>query len=348
MTDDFHRNRELGELRRHEQTWRQYELFALGVHQSLDVNQTAFLIANEGRRIIGCDRVSVLIRHGTKCRAMAISGVDALDRRAELVRKLEQVATRCVAAGDPVWYSDGSADIPDEIERPLQAYLDESHARVMAIVPLCEPATLSGHGHARVMGVIAVEQFQSSESDADLRQRTTAVANHSAVALANALAHSQLPLASLGRMLAKVRWLAQARQLPRTVLALVATAAVVAGLSLIPADFDIESRGELQPQRHRDVFASDDGVVSELLVDHGRAVRAGEPLVVLRKSELDLEFSRVAGEMQTAEKKLAAVQAERRGVDHRAGFGEHRPRGPGRGRRSRRSRRGVRSCPSSS
>ena len=41
------------------------------------------------------------------------------------------------------------------------------------------------------------------------------------------------------------------------------------------------------------------------------AVEVGEPLIVLRKPELDLEFSRVAGEMQTAEKKLAAIQAER-------------------------------------
>ena len=32
---------------------------------------------------------------------------------------------------------------------------------------------------------------------------------------------------------------------------------------------------------------------------------------MIRKPELDLEFRRVAGEMQTADKKLAAMQAER-------------------------------------
>ena len=59
------------------------------------------------------------------------------------------------------------------------------------------------------------------------------------------------------------------------------------------------------------MFAADDGVVSELLIDHGQTIRAAAPLVVIRKPQLDLELSRVAGEIRTAEKKLAAVQAER-------------------------------------
>jgi multidrug efflux pump subunit AcrA (membrane-fusion protein) len=311
LADDFHRNCELVELRQRERAWGQHERFAHRVHRSLDADQTAFLIANEGRRILGCDRVSVLIRHGTKCRAAAISGVDSLDRRAKVVRLLESLAASCAAGEDPLWYCEGSADVPVEIERPLHAYLDESQARVVSIVPLYEPTNEAERRPARAIGVLVAEQFQASADDVDLRQRVTAVAGHCGLALSNALVHSRLPLARLGRMLAKVQWLTRARQLPKTVLALMLIAATVAALSLVPADFDIEARGELQPQRRRDVFASDDGVVSELRVDHGRAVRANEPLVVLRKPELDLEFRRVAGEMQTAAKRLAAVQAER-------------------------------------
>ncbi len=86
---------------------------------------------------------------------------------------------------------------------------------------------------------------------------------------------------------------------------------MVACLWLVPADFDIESRGVLQPQIERAIFAADDGVVDELLVEHAQRVAAGEPLVILRKPELDLESRRVLGERRTAEKKLAAVQAER-------------------------------------
>ena len=216
----------------------------------------------------------MLTYQGGKCRAVAISGVDALDRRAKVVRTLEQLATRSVAGGEPLWYCDGIADMPEEIERPLQAYLDESHARVVAIVPLDEPRDEADDRPPRVIGALVAEQFQSFASDAELRERTAAATDHCAVALNNALTHSHLPLASVGRMLSRVRWLTQARQLPKTVLAAAAIAAVIAALALIPADFNIETKGELQPAVRRDVFASDDGVVSELLVDHGQAVKA--------------------------------------------------------------------------
>jgi multidrug efflux pump subunit AcrA (membrane-fusion protein) len=115
----------------------------------------------------------------------------------------------------------------------------------------------------------------------------------------------------LSRALARIRWLAEARQLPKTVLALLAVASAVAALVLIPADFDLEARGELLPKLRREVFATDSGVIGQLSVDHAQQVNAGEPLLVIRKPELDLEFRRVAGEMQTAEKKLSSIQAER-------------------------------------
>jgi multidrug efflux pump subunit AcrA (membrane-fusion protein) len=268
-------------------------------------------MANEGRAALGCDRLSVLVRRGGKCRALATSGVDQLDCRSQLVRLLEQLATRCATAEESLWYCDGAADVPDQIERPLQAFLDESHARVVLVVPLREPQLNSNDRPARIIGVLVAERFDASGGDGELRERMAAVADPCGTALNNALVHAHLPLSSLGRLLARLRPLAERRQLPKWMAAIGVVAAVIASLALIPADFDIEARGELQPVRRRDVFASSDGVVSDLLASHARPVKAGEPLVKLRKPELDLELGRVAGEIQTAGKKLAAVQAER-------------------------------------
>jgi hypothetical protein len=311
LTEDFHRHCELGKLRQNEQIRTQYDRFALGIHRSLNAHETAFAIANDGRRVVGCDRASVLIRRGKQFRASAISGVDVLDRRAKQVRALEQLAARAMAVEEPLWYSDGADDLPEELAGPLQNYLDESHARVLAIVPLYEATEQPDMPRGKPIGALVAEQFQTSPHDDELRDQLSAVAAHAEVALANALTQTHLPLARVGRVLARVGWLAEARQLPKTALALAAIAAVVGGLAYIPADFDIEAKGELQPEVRREVFASDDGIVSELRVEHGRDVSAEEPLVVLRKPELDLELRRVAGEIQTAEKKLAAVQAER-------------------------------------
>ncbi len=310
LTEEFHRHRELFHLRQSEQARGDFDRFALAIHRSLAAGETAFAIANDGRRIVGCDRASVLVRHGKKYRTAAISGVDVLDRRAKQVRALETLADRAMAVGEPLWYSDGDADLPDEVERPLQAYLDESHARVLAIIPLYA-ATQPDEPPGQPIGALVAEQFQTSPHDDELRDRLTAAAAHAGVALGNALTHTHQPLAQIGRVLAKFRWLTEVRQLPKTSLAVAAVAAAVAAMALIPADFDIEAKGEVQPKVRREVFASDDGVVSELLVEHGRSVKASAPLVVLRKPELDLELRRVAGEIQTAQKKLAAVQAER-------------------------------------
>ena len=210
-----------------------------------------------------------------------------------------------------MWYSDGSADLAVEIEQPLHAYLDVSQARTIAVMPLRAADTETAHHSAPIEGVLVAEQFQTAVDDGVFRERVAAVADHSAMALANAISVTRQPLAPLNRVLSRVRWLVEARQLPKTLLVLTAAAGVVAALAFVPADFDIEARGELQPKSRRDVFATDDGVVSELLVDHAQAVRAGEPLLRLRKPELDLESRRVVGEMQTAEKKLASLRAER-------------------------------------
>jgi len=312
LTDDFHRNRELAELRNLKGKERDIAGFALRVHRGLDVDQTAFMIANDARRVIACDRVSVLLARGTQCRAIAISGVDVLDRRAKLVQKLEQLATRVIASRDPLWYLDGIADVPEEISQPLEAYLDESHARVLAIVPLFEPRTESDSCPARIIGALVAEQFHATGSAYELRELVTEVAGHSTVALGNALVHSRMPLAGLGRLLARLRPSADGRLFfPKLSLLLAAAGAIAAALVFLKADFNIQSPGELQPERRRDVFATDDGQVSELLADHATRVRVDQPLVVIRNPQLDLELGRVAGEIQTAQKKLAAVQAER-------------------------------------
>ena len=46
--------------------WTQLEQFTRLVHQGLDPRATAYTIANEGRRLIECDRVSVAIKRGGK------------------------------------------------------------------------------------------------------------------------------------------------------------------------------------------------------------------------------------------------------------------------------------------
>ena len=304
---DFHFRRQLHELQQQAAQWGRFEQFTRLIHRGLNLQTTAYQIVNEGRRLIDCDRVSLLTSRRSKCRLAAISGVDQFDRRANVVGRLERLAEAVVLVDEPLWHAEAAENPLPEIEKRLNAYLDESHARTLAVIPLKAAAAPGSTGRSRAIGVLVVEQFEAGPNEG-LRRSVAAVCSHSELALQNALELEGIPLV---RLLRVAGWFIGRRRLPKTVLALLAIAAVVVALVTVPADFRIEARGELQPLGRRDVFAPSDGVVGELRARHAKQVRAEEVLVILREPQLELQFKQIWGELQTARKRLAAVEAER-------------------------------------
>jgi multidrug efflux pump subunit AcrA (membrane-fusion protein) len=319
IASDYQRHRELHELRDRGALWRQFDRFAAQVHGSLDLRTVAYTIANDGRDLIGCDRLSVAIVRGRACRMLAVSGIDKLDRRAEVVRRLEKLATAVVLADEPFWYVDGDAQVPPQIEGPLEQALDETHARSVAVLPVSpssenddQPGGEQNESKkecSRPMAALIVERFDAVGFDSAARERVTAVCRQSSSAIANAQTYDSVPLMPVWRTLSRIGWLARARQLPKTLLAAGLIAAAVTALAVIPADFEMTARGELQPKIRREVFARSDGVVDQIRVEQGQKVAAGELLVLLHKPQLDFESSRLEGEIQTAQARLSAIQA---------------------------------------
>ena len=136
LAGDFQRNRQLRELKDREILWGRFERFVEQIHTSLDVRQTAYTIANDGRPIVACDRLSVGVFRGNKCRLLATSGVDQFDRRATSVHLMERLAAVVAKIDEPLWHDDNRGPSPPQIEAPLEAVLDESHARSLAVLPL--------------------------------------------------------------------------------------------------------------------------------------------------------------------------------------------------------------------
>lgn len=135
------------------------------------------------------------------------------------------------------------------------------------------------------------------------------VAEHSRLALQNARQLAAIPGGRLWQYVRRNGWLS--RFFSRTGIVISLLAAIMAALLLIPAEVRIQARGELQPVVRQEVFAPRDGVVTAIHVDHGQSVAENEAFVELRSPELDLEMQRVAGELETARKRLAAAQSER-------------------------------------
>jgi multidrug efflux pump subunit AcrA (membrane-fusion protein) len=306
---DYERSCQLRELRRRAAHWSELDEFCQRVHGRLELTATAYTAANEARRILDCDRVSVLVRRGARQQLVAISGLDAFDRRSNSVRCVESLTAATATLGEALWYPQPQEERPQQLAESLEAYLDECHARGLAILPLRGDGSPGASPGPGAVGALVVERFYAP-LDEPLRKTALALCPHVALAVQNALELERLPLGRLLRRLRGVVELARGRRLAAAALIGLAVAALVAVLILVPADFTVEARGELQPCDTRDIFAPDEGVVRELRVASGQQVAADQVLLVLRKPELDLEFKRVGGELQTARQKLAAVETE--------------------------------------
>jgi multidrug efflux pump subunit AcrA (membrane-fusion protein) len=139
--------------------------------------------------------------------------------------------------------------------------------------------------------------------------------------LGNSLKHHSLPLLPLQTRLARF-WYSISRRPTAAVLGLVGLAAAVTLLAVVPADFTVQAEGTLQPQVRRNLFAPSDGVVEEVRAQHGDQVAKGEVLLRIRDPALDLDQSRLTGELQTAQARLDAVRSARSRPDHAAAAGE--------------------------
>jgi len=313
---DFLKSRQLRSLSDRQALWTQLEEFTRAVHASLEPRATAYTIANEGRRLIECDRVSVAIRRGRKCMIEAVSGQDLVDRRSNTVRLLGDLATAVVASGEPIWYMGDTTNMAPQVEDALQAYVDEAHSKTVAVIPLKRPEPTEEKDpdeyseETAPVGALIVEQIESTKVAAKMRQRVEVVAQHSSVAMANAVEHQSLFLMPLWRALGKSRWLVRARTLPKTVSIGAAVLVGLLCLIFVPADFKLYAKGTLEPVERRDVFAQASGNVEEVYVKHNEHVVAGQLLARLRNTELGVQMEKVRGERDATRASLMKIQRE--------------------------------------
>jgi multidrug efflux pump subunit AcrA (membrane-fusion protein) len=311
--------------------WQQADSFARAAHESLDLKETAYIVANEGRRLVGCDRVSVAIKRGKHCRVQAISGQDTIENRSNIVSALNRLATRVVAAGEPLWHDGSTEDLPPQIEEALEEYVDLSYGRNIAVLPLREPhrggeQTQGAAGQVdrdnahrgEVIGALIVEQIESDLPAEIFRARVDLVYEHGTRAIANSLSHSNLFMMPVWRTLGKTTDLFRGRALPKTIAVATAVALVSIGLVVVPLELQLEAEGKLEPDVRREVFAPIDGEVIEVLVDHASPVAAGDPLVRLRNRQIEMQMTELVGEIQTTTaefNRVRKVLAERRSLE---------------------------------
>lgn len=298
--------------------------FILQLNRTAELTELCQMVVDESRRLLACDRVAIALPHGSRWQVRAISGVDLIDRRAKSLLALEQFVAAVARAGEPLKIDEG-AELPPELAECWASYTEWTAVREGEAVPLLvrcdlpvsraagEPGAggspVPGLGE-RVIGWLIAERFTADKEakealSAPLNMRT--LAQHVAPVLERVSECERVPLWRFWRQvaawreagLAKVGWGRIA------MLFLLAGGGVV--LSLWPVEFTIRARGRLQPRDIHHLFAAADGRVSKVTVDHGTEVRAGELLIELTNRDLDYEFARVDGELETTRARLASL-----------------------------------------
>jgi multidrug efflux pump subunit AcrA (membrane-fusion protein) len=328
LAADFHTYDELRQLRQGDLYRERLLQLGIDAHRQLMLAETAYTVANEGRRVVDCDRLSVLLADARRSRLLATSGVGRVERRSGAARLLEELATHVRRTDEPAFYADGVVDAMPRIATVLERHAEESHARHIAAIPLRRSADIHsnegdssagkrGNNRSSTQFVLVAEKFDARNGQL-CRDRLIELGQVCVTALENSLAMDSLPLSWLWRSLAAAKKQVTTHRL-RTAVLLASIAAAVAALIFVPANFYIDAIGTLEPVVKRDVFAPHSGIVDEILVEHGTMVTAGQPLVRLRDPQLDLEVKRVHGELETANRQIDAVRATRTNREVRDG-----------------------------
>lgn len=281
----------------------------MAVHRPWPAREVYASIASEGRRFLDCDRVAIAVRRGRRYRLVAASGAATLNSRSAELQKLERLTTAAMRSRQALFYDETPAERSPQIERPLQAYLDESAARRLAILPL-DPQRDDEQDRSQASAALIVEQMSERPLDASW-QALWLLADHAAVAVDRATRLGRLPLFGPLLGVPSIRRAVTRRWLPRGLLAAALVGGFVAALCLVQTDYRVRVVGELIPTTQRHVFAPADGVVVDLLAKHGDRVTAGQPLAVLRSPDLEREATRLRGAIATSERRLAAAQTAR-------------------------------------
>lgn len=314
LANQYLANEEIRDFADQKQMWQRLEHFFRQIYEGLDLEQTVYDVANEGRRLIECDRLSVALGNARNCRIRAVSGLDSIERRAEQVRQLNDVTRAVIRSRSPVWYA-GDQELPPQIEQPIHNYIDCSHTRMLAVIPIYPPADAKPDRQDEPfdpIGAIVIEQLKDSIVTPSLENRANMVALHAQSAIANAREHRQIFLLPLWKTLGKAAGLFQGTRLLKTLLVLTVVAAVVMTLAMFPYSFGLGAKGSLIPEQRHHVFAKTEGTIVGLDVsDNGDTmVDQGQVLAWMENSELDLSISNLAGKIAKAREEVISANLQ--------------------------------------
>ena len=273
-----------------EKVFTQVESFAKQVHISLNPTEVAYHVANEGRRLIECDRLCVGVRHGNKVTVEAVSGADVVEKASTHVRRMRFLMDAVLKLGEKLVYK-GEKDEgrPPDLSAALDDYLSESQPKLLVIQPIRDEREKDLTKKAR--SVLLLESFNPPEQTEAMMQRLELVGKHAAPALYNAAEMKRIPFGFIWRPLAKLQDGIGGKNRFYWMLGVSAAVLLATALVLIPYPLKMEATGEFLPRYTVQIFPPHEGEVRQILRKPGDKVAPGAPVVQLFSPMLQEKYA---------------------------------------------------------
>lgn len=307
-------SRSLQQLRERDDFWQRLDAFQDALQASVVNGRTQFVIANRTRDLLGCDRVALLERHGSRSRLKAVSGVEQIDRRSLNVRRLEDLVQVVTAAGGGLWWHEAAEDLPPEVDLAVQRYVEVAHCRSFAVLPLqvCERVATADEEAApqTTVGSLVLENFSAALTD-NIHWQTDLLLPKLATALRSARVQQSWGVRWLVRPALQTQAMLSARYRFRQLLLLVVAVGLVGILVGWRVPMTVSVEGELRLVERRNLFAPMDATVANVRVAHAAEVRQGDELIQLQSQELLRQIHELEGNVRTLQERLLGVASER-------------------------------------
>jgi len=286
----------------------EFEQFVLQLHKSLDPRDVAYTAANDGRLLIGCDRLSVVVLDGKKAIVRGVSGQEKVNQRANLIRRMTKLSQRVIRSKETLLYTGKVDHLAPKVEKALADFVQESGSRMVAVIPVYEPEPLVEKEDDRArpkekirkpVGGLIIEQIAESQPKPGTIEKSELIADHVGSSIYNAKRYNRLFLMPVWRGLGKAYSFLEGKNRLKAALCLLLIASFITAMVYIPWEYRVEGQGRLIPVTQADIFAPWDGEVAAVMVKSGDRVKKGDELLIIENKDLDQQWQAAVGEFDT-------------------------------------------------
>ncbi len=299
---------------------------------SASLDEVAFNLANESRRLGDVGRVSVVLTQGRDAKTLSVSGVDEINRRSATVKLLERLVSTVksdTVKSDTVKSDTVHVDyhgrlhaVPAESQSAMKDFVEETKATRVILFSTSRSETSESRsrdigaelGAAEFRAVTVFEWFDSEETNfeaqSEPRSILPAISQLGGKVVLQAQEAEPTGAAAFFFRLAKMNQRLAPRKRRLVLSSVLAVATLFAIIMFIPATFSIQCSGTVQPVQYRHLFAPQTGTIAKVHVEHNQVVSERDLLLEMESFELARLQAELNGQLLETVAELESINAK--------------------------------------